>query len=182
MRLYSEIDWPPIEGVIAVQPEAVADLLRVTGSVSVDVDGEQRDITSENVFIEMERQRAQRRSGEAVDASHKDVIANVGIEIMDQLKAGNRGQIRLAAELMQAAADRRDIQIYSTSPAVMQVLDKRHWSGRVVPDHGDTNPCNHVREHGRNQGESDDVSRRDVASNEGRRRNSRDDVGNCPSA
>jgi hypothetical protein len=134
MRLYAEIDWPEIAGVVAVQPTAVADLLTVTGNVVVDVDGEQREITPENVFLEMERQRAQDRGGADVDVNHKDVIASVGQEIMTRLKTADRQQLRQIANLLQAAADRRDIQGYAVNQDVQAILDERRWSGRITPD------------------------------------------------
>lgn len=134
MRLYAEIGWPEIDGVVAVQPSAVADLLSVVGNVTAEVDGEQREITAANVFEEMERQRALRRSGAATDTSHKEVIAVVGEEIMARLKASGRVALRAAAEKLEAAADRRDIQGYSVDPGVESFLDERGWSGRLVPD------------------------------------------------
>lgn len=131
MQMYEVIGYPEISGVITVQPTIVADLLRVTGDVTVDVDGEQRVITPDNVFIEMERQRAQRRAGDEIDASHKDVIALVGNEILTQLKEGSRQQLQPVAEYMRAGANRRDIQAYSTNSDIMRLLDERGWSGRT---------------------------------------------------
>lgn len=134
MRMYAELDMPEIEGVIAIQPSVVAGLLGVVGNVTVNVDGEDREITPENVLLEMERQRITRRAGGEVDATHKDVLFLVGTEIMEQLKRAGRGELRQATSLMRMAADQRDIQVYSTNDAVMNVLDERHWSGRLEPD------------------------------------------------
>jgi hypothetical protein len=133
MEMYAQTDWPPIDGVVAAQATVPADLLRITGPVVVDVDGDTRVITSSNLYTEMERQRRLRLEGESAETHHKEVIATVGEEIIERLKDSARGQLAQAVKLMIAGADRRDIQAYVAHPEVQQWLDRYAWTGRLQP-------------------------------------------------
>ncbi len=74
MSMYAETDWPAINGVVAVQPGAVSAVLTVIGNVTIDVDGEQRTITPENVLDEVERQRRLGVENQPGQLQHKQVL------------------------------------------------------------------------------------------------------------
>jgi hypothetical protein len=132
MQMYAELVRPPVAGVIAVQPPAVADLLRVTGPLAIDVDGEVRTITPDNMYAEIERQRRLRRTGAREATTHKEVLELIGTLILDRLKQGDRDDLRETIELMTEAAERRDIQFFSAHPDVAAWLDRRGWNGRLI--------------------------------------------------
>lgn len=130
MAMYAETDWPPIDGVIAVQPPVVSDLLRVTGPVTVTVRGEEITVTADNVYQELERQQRLWRDG----TTHKEMLSSIGAMMIDRIIAGESAQLRSLGSALSAAADRRDVQVYAEDRAVQQTLDARHWTGRLVPD------------------------------------------------
>lgn len=136
--MYHETGWPPIRGVVAVQPTLISALLRITGNVTITVDGEERLITPENVYDEIERLRRVFREGLGPDGRHKEVLELIGIELIERLKAADRGMLVNVVRAMQAAADVRDVQIYVDDAAAQRWLDERRWSGRV--DIGDGVP------------------------------------------
>jgi len=136
MEMYAETDWPPIDGIIAVQPAVVSDLLRITGPIMLSVDGEEREITAGNLYEEIERQRRLRRAGDLDATSHKELIALIGEELIERMKSGDRQLLARMAAALLPAAQRRDMQIYASDPAVQAMADRQGWSGRLIPDEG----------------------------------------------
>jgi hypothetical protein len=133
MQMYSETDWPPIDGVIAIEPAVIGELLRVTGTLSVDVDGVPRKINAGNFVAEIERQRLLRSEGDKTAKHHKEVLELIGQQIVERLKATDRRAMPSLARRLKAAADRRDIQIYTNSDAINARLAERQWNGAIQP-------------------------------------------------
>jgi hypothetical protein len=140
MSMYAETGWPPIDGVIAIQPPVVADLLQVTGPLDVEIDGELRHVTADNVYDEIERQRRLIVEGiKPWDKSrevHKEAVADIGEAIVEQLKNANQQQMVDAAKLLMKSAGVRDIQAYASDPALESLIDQHGWSGRLDPQPG----------------------------------------------
>ena len=140
MSMYAETDWPPINGVIAVQPTIAADLLQVTGPLDVDIDGEMRLVSASNVYDEIERQRRLIVEGikpwDKTREVHKEALADIGQAIAERMKSANQEQLVHAARLLKASADVRDIQAYASDPGLQTIIDQRGWSGRLQPEAG----------------------------------------------
>ena len=134
MRMYAETGWPPIDGIVAVQPAAVADILNVVGPITIDVDGQQRQVTGKNLLEEIDRQEILRRQGVKVDATHKDVLVSVGEKLIQTIAGSDRSKLTSIMKQLNAAANRRDIQTYSSNDTVQAALDARRWTGRLQPD------------------------------------------------
>lgn len=134
MEMYQKTGWPPINGVIAVQPGVISDLLRVTGPLTIEINDEQRLITPDNVYDEIERQRRLHREGLRPTEEHKEALALIGTRILERLKTADRGALKTLAEALRGGADRRDIQLYSADAGLQKWLDQRRWTGRLVPD------------------------------------------------
>lgn len=137
MSMYAVTDWPKINGIIAVEPTVVSDLLNVTGPVTVEVDGQERHVDAANVYEEIERPRMLRREGVIAgpeDDLHKEVLSLIGKQMIDKLKKADRSQMVKATKALIGAADVRDIQLYSPNSTVESALDARHWTGRIVPN------------------------------------------------
>lgn len=126
--------FPEYDAVVAVQPEAVADLLAVTGPITVEVDGEEREITHDNLLDESERQRRLAREGAEPETGHKEVIALIGEVMLDHLAEQGRAELIDAAFLMFDALDRRDMQGWHPDDEVQAFLEERNWAGRLQPD------------------------------------------------
>jgi hypothetical protein len=134
LQMYNQTGMPPADGIVAVQPAAVSDILAVLGPITIEVEGEQRVITAENVYDEIERPRRLRRQGEDVDVRHKEVLALIGTQLLERLRQADRSTLVEIARRLRDAAARRDLQLYSADPTVQAMLDRRAWSGRLVPD------------------------------------------------
>jgi hypothetical protein len=134
MEMYAETDWPSIDGVIAIEPAVIGELLKVTGEITVDVDGTPRKINAGNFVTEIERQRLLRSEGDKTATHHKEVLELIGQQIVERLKAVNQRAMPSLARRLKDAADRRDIQIYTADDAVNARLAERHWTGAIQPD------------------------------------------------
>jgi hypothetical protein len=126
--------WGEPDSVVAVQPEVISDLISITGAITVDVDGDDREITQDNLLEEAERQRRLAREGEERDADHKEVISLIGEVLLEHLAAGERDKMIDAAFLMIDALDRRDMQVYHQDDSLTSYLEQRNWAGRIKPD------------------------------------------------
>ncbi len=140
MSMYAETDWPPINGVIAVQPTIAADLLQVTGPLEVNIDGEMRTVTADNVYDEIERQRRLIVEGlkpwDKTREVHKEALADIGEAIAQRMKSADQQQLVQAAKLLATSADVRDLQAYASDPGLQAILDQRGWTGRLTPKPG----------------------------------------------
>lgn len=134
MKMYRTSGWPPIKGVVAIDPAMVSAMLELTGPMTINVDGEMRTITAANVHDEIERQRRLARAGKKTVDVHKQVVAIIGKQLIDQFKNGDRSTVLEMVNAIKQTADRRDLQIYSSDPAVQTLIEQRHWGGRLVPD------------------------------------------------
>jgi hypothetical protein len=134
LQMYNQTGMPPADGIVAVQPAAVSDILAVLGPITIEVEGEQRVITAENVYDEIERPRRLRRQGVDVDVRHKEVLALIGTQLLERLRQADRSTLVEIARRLRDAAARRDLQLYSADPTVQAMLDRQAWSGRLVPD------------------------------------------------
>lgn len=130
-EMYQETDWPPIDGVVAVQPTVVSAFLAITGPVTVAVNGEERVITAENVYEEIERQRRLHREGVVVGERHKEILALIGDELIERFESADRSTLIRAARALKQAAEIRDIQVYMADPTAQAWLDQRGWTGRI---------------------------------------------------
>jgi hypothetical protein len=134
MEMTEIAGWGDIDGVVAIQPEAVSNLIAITGTVDVDVDGETRTITAENLHEEAERQRRLSREGEIPETGHKEVISLIGEAILDHISEGDRDDLIDTAFLMFDALDQRDMQVYHRALDAQRFLEERNWAGLLQPE------------------------------------------------
>jgi hypothetical protein len=133
MSRYGASGWPPIVGIAAVDPSVVSDLLRLTGPLTVEIDGEWRTVTPENVQDEIERQRRLQREGQKVLDVHKQVVAIIGKQIIETLTTADRARTRSVVETLMSAGDRRDLLVFVPDERLFAMVDQHGWAGRIEP-------------------------------------------------
>lgn len=132
--MYQQTGWPPIDGVVAVQPSVISAFVRIAGNVTITVDGEERLITPENVYNEIERLRILHREGLGPDGRHKEILELIGVELIERFQAADRGMLIEAARALRDAADIRDVQMFMDSSMVQGWLAERRWTGSIGID------------------------------------------------
>jgi hypothetical protein len=116
-----------------MQPETIQQMITVTGPITVEVDGTSREITSENLHEESERQRRVLREGGSAEADHKEVIELIGDVLLDALSVGDRDDLIATALLAIESLDQRDMQVYHSDSDVQTFLEERNWAGLLTP-------------------------------------------------
>jgi hypothetical protein len=137
MSMYAETDWPPIDGVIAVQPEVASDLITITGPFTIQFEGEAHNVTADNVYAQIDSQRRLLRLTPEDRVVHKDVLGLIGKEIVDRLKSADRKTLARAVGTFASACQRRDLQVYVASPSLEAELDRQGCTGRLEPRAGE---------------------------------------------
>ncbi len=133
MEMAEAAGWPELDGVVSVQPETVQDLIAVTGPITVDVDGDMREITSENLHDEAERQRRIMREGGDAETLHKEVIELISEILVDELADGDRYDLIESVFLLFDRLDIRDMQVYHRDEDVQAFVEDRDWAGLARP-------------------------------------------------
>jgi hypothetical protein len=133
MEMTAAAGWEVFDGVVAVQPETIQQLMTVTGPITVEVDGEPREVTAENLPIEAERQRRIQREGELAETQHKEVIELISEILIDELADGGRDAMIDSAFLLFDQLDVRDMQVFHEDDDVQAVLEDRNWAGLDDP-------------------------------------------------
>lgn len=131
MSMYKYTGYPSINGVIAVTPSVVSQLIEATGPLTIDLNGASTKVTPDNVQQLIEEERHVNSDQPDV---HKEAVALIGEQLLARLRSGNRSELTSIARNLKQLANSRDIQLYSADPNVESLLDSRHWSGRMLPD------------------------------------------------
>src|SRR5438876_506055 len=114
-----------VEGVIAVDPYLVADLLSITGPVTVPQTGDV--LTSQNVF-ETTLRRVELHRG---PTPRKSFLSEATTAVLDRLKKMPAGSWMKLANVLQRACSSKDIQAYFDDPAAEALVDRFSCGGQV---------------------------------------------------
>jgi Protein of unknown function (DUF4012) len=131
LDMYAESGWPPVEGVVAVQPSVVGQLVGLVGPFTVELSDGPREITPDNVYSEIERERQWFTDGPPSLAPHKQALALIGSELIDRLRAPGALSLPAALDMLTDACQRRDVQAYAQDPRIQGLLDEQRCSGRL---------------------------------------------------
>jgi len=129
--LYEQSD---VDGVIAVTPELITDLLKITGPITV---GGIR-FTDENLVDELEFRVGKEYAALGIsDANRKEIIRSLADQIKAKLLAMPYHQLIDIVDLVAKALDQKEVLIYDKDPSLQALIDDRNWSGRVRATDGD---------------------------------------------
>ena len=123
-----------IDGVIAVTPEFIKDLIKVVGSVTVDG----IEFTPENFteIIQYEVEQAFVAKGIS-DAERKKIIGKIGSQLLEDLLALPKDSWQLLwAEYIDNVSEKH-ILLYMTDPELQQTALEQNWAGEIVQTNSD---------------------------------------------
>lgn len=124
----------PIDGVIAVTPELIHDLLEVTGPITVEGDEYNADNLTEKLQYEVEI--AFYNEGIS-DAARKEVIGKLASQLMDQVMNLPQSSWDTLATVLITNLEEKHILVYSDDTTVQQLMNDIGWDGSVVQVDGD---------------------------------------------
>jgi hypothetical protein len=128
LTMYAIAGGEPVDGVAAITDDAVRDLLRTLGPLTVTIEGEVVTVDADNIIDVIESYRA--GPGER----HKDAVSIIGTALLDRIRNGGFDLQKLVLNSIRASADRREIQLYATDPTLETQVAAEGWDGTLVPD------------------------------------------------
>ncbi|MDO8617702.1 MAG: DUF4012 domain-containing protein [Candidatus Uhrbacteria bacterium] len=116
------------DGVIAFEPRFFADLLRLTGPITV----EGKTFTADNFFTQLQYDvEIGFRADGTPTAQRKEIVGKVGDVLLDNLFHQPSSRWPALLEIMTNALERKDLLVYVRDPKILALLDAHGWSGRT---------------------------------------------------
>jgi hypothetical protein len=128
LTMYAVAGGEPVDGVAAITDDAVRDLVRTLGPLTVTIEGEQVTVDADNIIDVIESYRA--GPGER----HKAAVGIIGTTLLDRIRAGGFDVQKLVLNSIRASADRREIQLYAADPTLETQVTAEGWDGALVPE------------------------------------------------
>lgn len=137
LKLWAEGGEQPVNGTISFVPSFLARILAVTGPVSVPAYHEtvtSADLVSRiDYYTHLEGAQAQIRAG----VNRKEFLVDLGQAVFSRLLSAPASSWLPLAQAIGAGFDNREAMVWSTDPAVEQVLARRGWDGSLPGAPGD---------------------------------------------
>jgi hypothetical protein len=119
---------PAPTGVIALNPPVFADLLRITGPITVD----NYTFTADNYFDILEYQVEVGFLEKGIPRNQrKDLVSKLGDELMKRMTSLPASKWPEFLDVFTGALDKKQIQIYARDPSFLAQLDELGWTGRT---------------------------------------------------
>jgi type III secretion system FlhB-like substrate exporter len=122
---YNQAGGPTVDGVIAINADLLADLLKIIGPVETDG----KAINADN-FFEV-TQKAVELEYDKAENEPKQFIADLAPEVLGQILKSDKDKFLAIITLLNQALTARDLQMYFVSPGVENKLSDLGWSGRI---------------------------------------------------
>lgn len=124
---WRQVGQPRVDGVVAIDTEAVVELLKVTGPVAVPRYG--RPFSAEDLLTRLTRLIEVESGGPG--AEKKEVLGLLAKAVLNGLEKRSGGDLVAAGGALVRAADCKHVQIYLKDRAAQGALDELAWAGRV---------------------------------------------------
>lgn len=128
---------PRVDGIIAITPQPVADVLRAIGPITVDG----KTFTADNFVGELEFQVEYNFVTEGIPlAQRKDIIGDLFKEMLARVTQLSVGELLKLFHTVSRNLDEKQILLSSHEPAVQAAILERGWGGELgpIPDGADS--------------------------------------------
>ena len=133
LGFWKDAGQPPVDGVIAVDPIAMRDLLEVLGPVRVASYSE--TFTADNLLTRLLRLVEVKGAG---PRNNKGVLTALAGELERRVAAAGGSELANCGLALAKAADAKHVQVYFSNDAAEAAIAELRWSGRVAPPAGTT--------------------------------------------
>ncbi|MFZ5919682.1 MAG: DUF4012 domain-containing protein [Chloroflexota bacterium] len=133
--LYAFTSNHSVDGVIAMDQQALIYLLRAMGPVTVE--GVPDPISADNVVAFMREAKIPPDGTKLAEWDRKAFIGNMAAAILERLLSGASLDWELIARTVVQALDERHILLQFDDPVVTEVISRRRWDGAVRAGPGD---------------------------------------------
>lgn len=128
---YNQSGGPTVDGVIAINADLLAELLKIIGPVQAGTEL----VNSDNFFdvtqrqVEVEYDKAKNQP--------KEFIANLAPEILSQALTADKEKLLAMASLISRSLESKDLQLYLTNSETEKQLTDLGWSNAIKQTTGD---------------------------------------------
>lgn len=121
---------PPVDGIVAITPEIVKDVLLVVGPVTV----EGKTFTADNVVdeLEYEVEKGYVRQGISQD-DRKDIVGRLADEVMGRVQSASLDQLLALSGVLDTNLREKHLLVWFRDPALQAMAKGRGWTGELVP-------------------------------------------------
>ena len=122
------------DGVIALTPTVVEDLIAVLGPVTVDG----KEFTSQNLIDELAYHVELGFKSEGITIyNRKDIIDDVAQQLKEKLFSLSLEELRLLVPVVLDALSERQLMVYFEDDAVQGLAEHANWAGQIMETSGD---------------------------------------------
>ncbi|MFA6534146.1 MAG: DUF4012 domain-containing protein [Patescibacteria group bacterium] len=121
---YNQAGGPTVDGVVAVNSDLLADLLKIIGPVSADG----RQVNADN-FYQVTQKAVEKEYTDA--ARPKEFIGQLAPKVLDSALGSGKTKLLDVMTLVGQALDSKDLQLYLTAPEAEAELAKLGWQNEI---------------------------------------------------
>jgi hypothetical protein len=132
--LYEQTTGTLVDGVIAVDPYGLEELLTFTGPVSIDgVDQRLKEDNAADFLIREQYLEFDPAEGRAEEIERRDALADVGREAFDKLVQGDVPGPRRVGDVLGPVVAERHLMAYAFRPSEQELFDALGAGGALAP-------------------------------------------------
>ncbi|MBI5369979.1 DUF4012 domain-containing protein [Candidatus Uhrbacteria bacterium] len=133
IEFYTDAGGPSVDGVIAINATAVADLIGLLGPVEMSDYG--RTIDQENFLFEA--QKIVELEYDRTENKPKQFIGDLATKLIERTEQGDPEIFLGAIDQFSKGLQQKDIQIYFSNDTLQRAALERGWSGAIASTSGD---------------------------------------------
>lgn len=130
---YATIE-PSVDGVIAITPEVIKDLLDVVGQITIDGETFNRETLVDLLEYKVEKGYAEEGLPEI---QRKRIIGELALIIRDRLFSLPAAKWPLVLNILKDNLNQKHILIYDKEPQLRDLLRLNNWDGKIIDTDGD---------------------------------------------
>ncbi|MCC6639447.1 DUF4012 domain-containing protein [Candidatus Falkowbacteria bacterium] len=134
MWFYEHSGQSTVDGVIALTPNIITQLLALTGPIYISA----RDqfITAQN-FVDVTQHEVEFGEDKTVHAQPKKILADLAPLLLEKLMNLSNQELVHVAQMLHDALGKRDIQLYFSNTELQQFAKDFRWTGNMIDTYGD---------------------------------------------
>jgi hypothetical protein len=125
---------PVLDGIITVTPRVAADILRLTGPLTID--GHRFDADNLTDELEFEVEKGYAAAGIPAE-QRKNIVGQMLKEMIGRISSFSLTQLVGVADAVKRDLDRGAILLYSDDPTLQRMILNNDWGGKLRPVRGD---------------------------------------------
>ena len=134
LRLWQDLDQPPIDGIVAVDVVAMRDLLRIFGPISVDEFD--ATFTADNL-LERLIEIVEIQMGPTGEP-RKGVLVRLANELTRRMMDMKAEDLLETSQALGKSANEKHVQLFFTDAQTQAMVDEAGWAGAIDPPEGTT--------------------------------------------